>query len=145
MARHRWASEPAPAALATGLLIGAFACGGKVTVVDDSGFLGELTGTGGNDMSEACYDCIRHVDDDSCSAVLAACKADDICEHYLKCQKHCGWAEVCETACATQFPVDVPLFIELPQCFVCTHCDDPCQSWWVHGLYCDGAAGAGGS
>ncbi len=125
-------------------LVIAVACGGKVTVSDDGGFLGAVTGTGGNDMSQECHDCIGSVEDDSCNAVLEACKADDVCGHYLKCQKHCGWAEVCETACSTQFPVDEQLFVDLPQCFVCTHCDGPCQSWWVHHEYCDGSGGAGG-
>jgi polyferredoxin len=52
------------------------------------------------------------------------------------CQKYCGWAEICDEACAAQHPEGKEAFQPLPECFVCNHCRDACDAWWVTSEYC---------
>ena len=122
-----------------GLLL-AVACGGK-TIVDGgerSVFDDDVLGQGGDDLTEDCRDCIKKVGDSACDDLLEQCRNDEACNKYLKCQKHCGWAFVCEHACSTQFPDGQAAFSALPECFVCDQCASDCAQWWVHREHCGG-------
>lgn len=120
------------------------ACGDEVIVQggqDRGGFSDDpgLLGQGGNDLTEACRDCVSDVDEDDCDHAAEGCQDSEQCGLYLKCQKHCGWAKICDEACSSQFPEGKQAFEALPECYVCQPCGGACADWWVHDEYCEGA------
>jgi len=118
------------------------ACGDQVTVLGSrqGGGLGDddaLLGQGGNALTEACRDCVSDVEEDDCDGAARRCRNDEACGLYLKCQKHCGWAKICDEACSSQFPEGKQAFEDLPECYVCEPCSSDCAEWWVHVEYCE--------
>jgi len=118
----------------------AWGCGPEITVMpgQSSGLVGGRpdAGASGDDLTGPCWDCITELGEDQCQATREACKADPDCEDYLLCQKYCGWAHICDDACAAQYPEGKTAFEPMPSCYVCNHCSDACASWWVHDEYC---------
>ena len=117
-------------------------CGSEITIVPDGsdGLVGGRPDAGatGDDLTGECWDCLTQIGDDPCKATRESCNADPSCQDYLLCQKYCGWAHICDDACAAQYPEGKAAFQPMPECYVCSHCGTACAGWWVHAEYCGG-------
>ncbi|MBW2453492.1 MAG: hypothetical protein JRI68_03230 [Deltaproteobacteria bacterium] len=134
-------------AAAVPLALAGWGCGSEITVMPDrsGGLVGGRPDAGatGDDLTGQCWDCITELGKDACKATQDACKADPPCEDYLLCQKYCGWAHICDEACAAQYPEGKAAFQPMPECYVCSHCSGACADWWVYAEYCGSAPDGG--